>query len=150
VTDVALHEAAHAAAAIWFNRPVAHVWREPGHVLPGETAGHARIPVGERIEPSQVAICVAGYLAEGRPGWPPDFEDAVHEPLEGLGFVLRKLGATRDQYEQTVAQTRELLADERLRRLRSSIARALAACPRLEREGIEALCRATATPIPNP
>ena len=68
---VCLHEASHAAGAIALSRQVAHVEREPGSVLPGEQLGHCLAPIGERLELSQVPLCLVGYLSEDRPGWPP-------------------------------------------------------------------------------
>jgi hypothetical protein len=53
-----------------------------------------------------------------------------------------------EQYEQFVELTRKLLANEHFLRLRDSVARALSAVPRLEREDVEALCRVHGFPIP--
>ncbi len=66
--STAVHEASHVAAAIMLGRVVDHVWVEVGHTLPGDTLGQARIPVGERIEASQIPVCVIGYMSEDTPG----------------------------------------------------------------------------------
>ena len=137
--DPCLHEASHAACAIALSRQVVHVEREQWHVLPGEQLGHCLAPIGERLELSQVPLCLIGYLSEGRPGWPSPWPDCLDEPLEGLGRVLTVLGVDEEDYAALVALTRDILADPDFRRLRDAIARALAAVPRLEREDIEAL-----------
>jgi hypothetical protein len=95
-----------------------------------------------------MVICLIGYLSTGTPGWPPPYEDARSERLEGLATIIRILDVNESQYERFVELTRKLLADEHFIRLRDAIARALTAVPRLEREDIEALCKATGTPIP--
>jgi hypothetical protein len=120
-------------------RDVDHTWVAPGIVLPGETLGHARIPIGKRIEPSQLVICLIGYMSENTPDWPPDFEAACTEELEGLWLVMLRLDADEERYYKTVEFCRELLEDPDFIRLRDAIARALGAVPRLERETIERL-----------
>jgi hypothetical protein len=135
----AIHEASHAACAIMLGRPVEHLWRETGHTLPGETLGHARIPIGERIELSQLPIALIGYMSTDARGWPPKFEDACNEDLEALATIIRSLGVTREAYQSCIELARDLLADPDFIRLRDTIARALTAVPRLEREDIEAL-----------
>jgi hypothetical protein len=147
--SVHVHEASHVAAAVMLGRPVDHVWIETGHTLPGDTIGSARIPVGERVESSQVPICLVGYMSEDEPDWPPRFEDAHDEKLEALGIVIGFLGLSEELYDELVGIARDMLADPDFVRLRNSIARALAAVPRLEREDVEALCRATGTPVPD-
>ena len=146
--SVELHEASHAAVAIMLGRRVEHVSRHPGHTLPGEELGHARITIGDRVELSQLAICLVGYWVDGRPGWPPSFEDARTEKLEAMGKVISILGVNEEAYDATVELVRDMLADQDFKRLQGAIARALRVVPLLEREDIEALCRATNTPIP--
>ena len=148
MVSTAIHEAAHIASAIMLGRHVDHPTLTVGHTLPGEELGHARIPIREEVEASQVVVCLAGYMSENRDGWPPSYEDALDERREALGLVLLDLGATEQQYEQLIELTRDLLADEDFIRLRDAIARALSVAKRLEREDIEALCRATHIPIP--
>ena len=139
MSSTAIHEASHCAAAWLLNRDVEHAWIAPGIVLPGETLGHARIPIKDKVEPSQLVICLIGYMSTDTPNWPPAFEDACTEELEGLWIVMLRLGATKQKYDATVQFTRELLEDEHFIRLRDAIARALARVPRLERETIERL-----------
>jgi hypothetical protein len=88
-----------------------------------------------------VPIAVIGYMADGRPGWPPSWPEALQEPLEALGKVLLLLGATEEIYGQLVELASDMLVDPDFLRLRDSIARALAAVPHLEAEDIEALAR---------
>jgi tripartite-type tricarboxylate transporter receptor subunit TctC len=97
---------------------------------------------------SQVPICLIGYMSVNTPGWPPTYEEALDTELEALGTVLLRLGVTREAYGQLVELTRDMLVDPEFTRLRDAIARALTVVPRLEHEDIEALCRATNTPIP--
>ena len=137
--STAVHEASHVAAAILLDRPVEHVLVQVGASWVGEELGHARIPVGERLEVGQVPICLVGYWSEDRPGWPPSYEDALIEERESLGLVLRLLGATEAVYDDLVDIARRMLADPIFIRLRDAIARALRAVPRLEGEDIERL-----------
>jgi hypothetical protein len=138
--SVARHEASHAACAILLGRRVEHTWREIGLTQPGDTVGQARIPVGEQIEMSQLAICLIGYMSENEPGWPPDYEDACGERREALGKVIHLLEVNREAYEACVEIVRDMLADTDLFiPLRDAIERALGVVPRLEAEDIEAL-----------
>jgi hypothetical protein len=146
--STARHEASHCAAAILLGRVVDHTWRTSGRSWPGETIGHARIPVAERIEMSQLVIALIGYLSTGAPDWPPSYEDAREEQREALRIVIRRLGVDAETYGEVVEFCRDLLLDPDFIRLRDAIERALNAVPRLEREDIEALCLATHTPIP--
>jgi hypothetical protein len=136
---VALHEAAHATAAIMLGRHVEHVERNPGLTLVGEELGHCLAPIDGEIEVSQVALCLIGYMAEDRDGWPPPYEQARTEKLESLGVVLGALGVTPEAYEASVELVRDMLVDPDFTRLRDAIARALGAAPRLEAEDLEAL-----------
>lgn len=144
--SAAVHEASHAAAAIMLGRHVESVECDVGHALVGERVGLARCPIGDRIEPSQVPLCIIGYLSEAEPGWPPPWPEALEEPREALGRVLMALGATEAAYAQSVALARDMLADENFKRLRDGVARALVAVPRLEHEDIEELARIHYTP----
>jgi hypothetical protein len=134
------HEASHAACAILLGRCVEHVERNPGLTRVGEELGHAWIPVGDRIELSQLAICLVGYTSVNTPGWPPSYEDACTENLEALGKVITILGVDEQAYDATVELVSDMLADQDFKRLRDAIARALSAVPRLEAEDIQALC----------
>jgi hypothetical protein len=137
--SASVHEASHCVAAIMLGRPVEYLWCETGLTLPGETLGHARIPIGERIELSQLPIALIGYMSTDARGWPPNFEDACNEDLEALATIIRSLGVTREAYESCVELARDLLADPDFLRLRDAIARALSRSPRLEAEDVEAL-----------
>ena len=139
MSDTATHEASHAAAAITLGREVEWVWRTDGLAFAGETVGQCRAPVAERVEASQIVICVIGYLSEGEDGWPPPWPEALEEPREALGRVLTLLGATEEIYTECVGIARAMLADPQVLRLRNALARALYRVPRLEREDIQAI-----------
>jgi hypothetical protein len=91
------------------------------------------------VEPSQLVIALIGYMSTDTQNWPPAFEEACTEELEGLWMVMLRLNADEERYRKTVEFTRELLEDEHFIRLRDAIARALNRVPRLERETIERL-----------
>ena len=148
LNETALHEASHAAAAIFHGQWVDHAWRNVGHSFPGDMIGHARVPTNGEIGPERLVIALAGYMSTDTPDWPPSYEDARTERLEALGTTIRVLEVTEDQYAQFVELTRDLLANEHFIRLRDSIARALTVVPRLEREDIAALCHAANVPTP--
>jgi hypothetical protein len=133
------HEAAHAACAIMLDRRVDHVLVEPGHAWVGEQLGQARIPVADRIEPSQVVLCLVGYMSEDTPGWPPSFEDALDEDREALGTVLLRLGANERAYKASVELAHAILADPDFQRLARAIERVLHRVPHLDAADIEAL-----------
>ncbi|MGZ5308656.1 MAG: hypothetical protein ACXWDP_05635 [Solirubrobacterales bacterium] len=147
MNSTCIHEASHCAAAWLLGRDVAYTWREVGSVLPGETAGHARIPI-DKLEPSQLVIALIGYLSVDTPDWPPTYEEACTEELEGLWVILLRLHATEEKYDAIVQYTRELLEDPDFIRLRDAIARALARVPRIERETIERLAEIHFNPEP--
>jgi hypothetical protein len=139
VNRTARHEASHAAMAIVLGREVDHVWRTTSaHSWAGETNGFCFMPF-TRLEFSQLPVILVGYMSVGEPGWPPSFEDAQHEQLEGLGIVVRRLGIGEDDYNEVVELVRELLVDDDFVRLRNAIERALDVVPRLECEDLEAL-----------
>ena len=142
------HEAAHAGMAVWLQRPVAYVWRDVGSALPGETVGHVRAPIQDKVEPSQLAIAIVGYMAEGDPDWPPPYDEACTERLEALGKIIEILDLDRDQYDRIVAVTKEILDDPDFRRLVHTIARAHAACPRLDAQAVRELTAAAGIPLP--
>jgi hypothetical protein len=144
--DAALHEARHCAMAIFVGRPVECVTRVSGMALAGETAGHTLVPVQDRVELSQIPICLAGYW--GEPGWPPSFEEAQEEKLEALGLVLKLLGINQRQYDRLVAVTEEIIADPNWQALRDAVARALAFSPRLDSEDLARICAAYDVPVP--
>ena len=89
MNEVAIHEASHCAAAIMHGRWVDHTWRLVGHSLPGEMRGHARIPIDDRVEASQMVVALIGYMSTGAPDWPPKYEDACTEKLEALRRITR-------------------------------------------------------------
>ena len=134
-----MHESAHVAMAVVFSRPVEWAAINRGGHLPGEVKGEARVPVRDRVEGSQLAIALSGYLVDERPGWPPAFEDAVDEPLEALSSVLTALRCTRTQYEQAAALTKAIVATQTFQTLMAAVARMLAVVPRIEHEDIAKL-----------
>ena len=148
--SVERHEATHAAMAIWLRRPIEYLERYPDHFLPGETMGHCRAPIEGAVEASQVAIALAGYMGEEAPDWPPDFEQARHERLEGLGRLIEILGFDHEQYEAIVAVTHRILDDPDFIRLRDAIERALRHVPRLDAQAVRDLTEAAGIPVPEP
>jgi hypothetical protein len=147
---VAVHESAHVAVALALGRRVDYVRRQGGNVWHDEELGAAGIPLaGGRFQASDLIVRLAGYAAERRwQGWPPDYAKACREDLENLDVIIRDLDLDREQYEQAVRRTEELLNDPDVSRLRDAIARALTRVPRLEREDIEALRQAHGFPMP--
>jgi hypothetical protein len=131
MSGVAVHEASHAAVALALGRRVAHIEREIGYVAPGEQGGHARVPLGNRIEATQIPIQLAGYLSGGRADWPPDYEQAQEEDLEGLSLTMKALRVGPQDYTALVELTRDVLADPHVIELRDALARALDAVPTL-------------------
>jgi HK97 family phage prohead protease len=107
---------------------------------------HALVPIEDRVEASQLAIALCGYMVDGRAGWPPAFEDAVNEELESLSAVLVALKATRQEYEAAVELVRKIIATESFKNLQGAIARALSVVPRLEEEDIPTACRYPSRP----
>jgi hypothetical protein len=148
VNSTAVHEASHVTAATLLGRRVDHTWVAVGSVLPGETAGHASIPIDNEIEPSQLVIALIGYMSTNAPNSPPSFADACVERLEGLWMIMLSLNATEEKYNKTVEFTRELLTDPNFVALRDSVARALSRVPRIERETIEKLAEIYVDPDP--
>jgi hypothetical protein len=137
--SVEMHEAAHAVAAILLDREVSFVevgWKATAR---GEQLGHCRVPIGDQLPVSQLALCLAGYLGEGAPDWPPPWPEALDERREGLGKVLRLLDVDEPSYCAAVEHTEAIIAHPQFKTLQSSIARALAAVPRIEAPEIEAL-----------
>jgi hypothetical protein len=148
MSGVAVHEASHAAAALALGRKVEHIEREIGYVAPGEQGGRARIPIGDRIEASQIPICLAGYASTGRADWPPSYEEARTEDLEGLGLAMKALRVGPQDYAELVRLTRDVLADPHVRELRDALARALDAVPTIYTSEINEIAEAVGFPIP--
>jgi hypothetical protein len=145
--DVAVHEGRHTAMTLWTRRPVAHVWVARGSSLPGETAGFTSAPIPGEIGLDQLMISLAGYMGTGKPGWPPSYEQAKKEPLEGLNKIIEYGGIDQQTYERAVELTREILADNHFQALRDSIARALLVVPYLDEEGVLELAEANNIPV---
>lgn len=146
--STARHEASHAAACVLLARPVEFVERTPGHGFAGEEVGKCLAPIPGEIRGRELVVALAGYWSEETSNWPPTYEEACTESREAVATIVRVLGVTEEIYADLVQATRELLADPEFIRLRDAIARALTVVPRLEREDVEALCRATNIPIP--
>jgi hypothetical protein len=83
-----------------------------------------RVPIRDRIEPSQIVICLAGYWFED-PDWPP-------------------IGP--EEYEQFCDLTRRLLESPDFQRLARLIEKALIQAPRLDHESVEILRKAAGIP----
>lgn len=141
-----IHEANHAATALWIGRTVNYVERAAGHVFAGEDLGFCHCPIGDRLDGTQIAICISGRM--GLPDWPPPFEQACVEPREGLNLVIERLGLTEEAYDGIVAVVREIHEDPDYQALRDVIAKALVVVPRLEAEDINRLAAALVIPIP--
>jgi hypothetical protein len=139
--ETRIHEASHVAMALWLGQRVEWVRVDGDIRFPGEVAGEARIPIGSEVEPSRVAICLAGYLSTGEPGWPPSWPEALCEKREALNVVLKLLHADQEQYGRSVALTRDVLANSDFLRLRDAVARALRRVPHLTGADVEAICR---------
>jgi hypothetical protein len=146
--SVRIHEASHAAVARALGERVEYVELIPGHCLADEPAGFALISIDEGVEPSRLCTAVAGYLSTGRSGWPPSYERATVEPLEGLRAIIELTGMGREQYAALVDFAGHLLADPDVCRFRDALARALARVPRLEEQDIEAIAEAVGFPMP--
>ena len=140
------HEANHAAMALWIGRTVNYVERASGHAWAGEDLGFCHCPIGGRLDPSQIAICIAGRM--GQPDWPPEYAKAREEPLEGLGMVIGRLSLSEEAYDGIVGVVREIMDDPDFQALRDAIARALVVVPRLEAEDIARLAGALNVPVP--
>ena len=146
--STAVHEASHAAACLFLERPVEFVYVSPGFGWPGEEVGRCRAPIPRRegVQARDLGVALVGYMAEDDPDWPPPYERAMIEDREALATLIRVLDVNPEQYEEVVLVTRNLLADPYFRRLRDVIARALCACPRLESDDLAALAEATGRP----
>jgi hypothetical protein len=146
MTDAIRHEASHCAMALYLGRDVEDVWVTTGLSHVGEQVGGCHIPVGDEIEHTQPLVCLAGYLSESEPGYPPPWPDCLADSRESLGLVLLKLRATEEAYAKSVQLTRIILEDEDFIHLRDRIARALSQVPHLDREAIQSLAK-IATPL---
>ena len=137
-----MHEAAHASMAILMDRRVERVEVDPGMHLPGEEAGRTIVPVDvDRIEVSQLAVCLAGYLSDGAPDWPPPWPEALEEEREALGLVLKLMQVDEASYLAAIERVRAILDHPNFKRLQSGIARALATVPVLTQTNIERIAR---------
>jgi hypothetical protein len=140
---VALHEAAHAGAALMLGRRVAHVEvkREAGP--PGTAMGECRVPLDrDELCWSQVPIMLIPYILEGRRGWPPPFAQAKSEQLEALDHIIEGLGLEEINYERLVGLAKRIAASPALHVIRRAIASAVLADDsngptlRLEADGV--------------
>jgi hypothetical protein len=86
-------------------------------------------------------------MSDGRPNWPPTFEEARSERLEALGLIIKLTGIDEAAYNQFVELAEEILADPDFRRLQSTFARGVVACPLLDAEGVADLARAMGFPV---
>ena len=141
------HEAAHAAAAIWFGgRPVRCV--RVDHPSPG-VAGKMTTSHERDLGPEDLIVNLVGWMADEHPGtWPPIWPVAEDE-IECVGALVRFLDLDEDAYREIVGLAEALLANADFRRFMDLIARALAACPVLDGEAVEILRRAAGIPTPS-
>jgi hypothetical protein len=133
---------------VWLGRPIDHVSVTPGLARPGEEVGRCLAPVSrtDGIQPRDLVVSLAGYLAEGEAGWPPPYAEACGERREALATVIRVLDLDQDQYETAIDLTRRMLDTPEFRRLQSSIARALRAAPTITGDDVEAPAAALGYP----
>jgi hypothetical protein len=86
-----------------------------------------------------VVVRLAGYMAEGEPGWPPPWPQCLDEGREGLGELVREAGLDAGTYARVVVLARDMVADPQLRRRIALVASALLRCPKLTGEQVRAL-----------
>lgn len=113
--------------------------------------GFASVDLGEGIDRERLQIALAGYMAGGgRPGWPPDWDGAFEEELEGLNLIVLTLWPEREEYDELVERTRQLLERPDVRRFIAALARVLDRVPRIYEPEILAIAEAVEFPIPQP
>jgi hypothetical protein len=106
-------------------------------------AGFASIDLGEGIDRPRLQVALCGYMADGtRPGWPPDWEAAWEEELEGLNLIMLTLALEPEEYDALVQETRRLLEREDVRRLIAALARVLDRVPRVWEPEILSIAKA--------
>jgi hypothetical protein len=141
------HEAAHAAAAIWFGgRPVKCV--RVDHDVYGEL-GRVTTEHERDLGPEDLIINLVGWMADGEhPGtWPPTWPVDEDED-ESVGALVCYLELDEAGYRELVDQAERLLADPAFQRLQGLIARALHLAPVLDTESVEVLRKAARIPDP--
>jgi hypothetical protein len=112
IERVALHEAAHAAAALLLGRRVDYVMVETAEVEPGDAMGECRVPIEDgEVCPSQLVIALIPYLLEWRPGWPPSYAVARAERLEAIGRIIAALDLHPVNYQKCVDLARAVVRD---------------------------------------
>jgi hypothetical protein len=144
------HEAAHAAAAIWFGgRPVKCV--RVDHDVYGEL-GRVTTEHERDVGPQDLIINIVGWMADGEyPGiWPPPWRLAKRMKVDGVGVLVRYLELDEAGYRELVDQAERLLADPAFQRLQGLIARALQIAPVIDGESVEILRKAAGVPDPQP
>ncbi|MGZ5387884.1 MAG: hypothetical protein ACXWZV_10285, partial [Solirubrobacterales bacterium] len=104
---VSIHESAHAAVALALGKRASSSSAIPVTSFVGERAGFAAVDLGEGIDRERLQIALAGYMAGGgRPDWPPDWDGAFEEELEGLNLIVLTLWLEREEYDELVERTR--------------------------------------------
>jgi hypothetical protein len=142
------HEAAHAAAAIWFGgRPVKCVRVDHPDV---GVAGKVTTEHERDLGPEDLIVNLVGWMADGEhPGtWPPTWPVAENE-IESVGALVRFLELDEDGYREIVGLAEKLLANPAFQRLMRLIARALHRSPVHDGESVEILRKAAGIPTPS-
>ena len=143
------HEAAHAAAAVWFGGRRVDCVRvdEPQD----RVAGSVNTTLQRELGAVDLVISLVGWMADldERTNWPPRWPVAEDE-ADAVGKLVRGLGLNQKAYEALVDLAEELLATPEFQRLVELISRALAVAPVLDAESVQILRRAAGVADPEP
>jgi hypothetical protein len=131
------HEAAHAAACIWFGGRAVQCVRVD-HPEPG-TNGQVLSELGpDLIQPRDAVVALVGYMTDGSADWPPEWP--VHkDEVEALGLIVRALKLDEENYRRLIGVAEDLLENMDFRRLMDAIATALGRVPAISGEELEEL-----------
>lgn len=128
VAAVALHEAWHAVTASLLEDDAEVLWVELAPDDDQSLAGRAKVLRPDVPTAGSLLTAIIGPLGEGIVGWPPPYDDALHETREHLGRKIADAGLTRDGYRKLVAFADEVVNDPEMK------LRALLLADRLEQE----------------
>jgi hypothetical protein len=112
------HEAAHAAAAIWFGgkkiRCVRVDWPDVG--VPGSMTTERE----RDLIPEDLVTGLIGWMADDEcPGtWPPPWRRVAEVETDGVGALVKRLGLDEAGYREIVGLAEKLLANPDFQRLR--------------------------------